>query len=75
MTPYTRKHDKKAEAERLQNTTPADGETSNEGLKNTIRIMVKEMLAQKETQEKAPEEHQSLLQFLSLRRLSRIMSR
>ena len=44
MTPYTRKRDKKVEAERLQNTTPTDGETSNEGLKNTIRIMVEEML-------------------------------
>ena len=45
MTPYTRKRGKKAEAERLQNTTPADGETSNKSIKNTIRIMVKEMLA------------------------------
>ena len=56
MTPYTRKRGKKAEAERLQNTNPADGEISNKGLQDTIRELIKEVLSQEKTQEKAPEE-------------------
>ena len=47
MTPYMRKCGKKVKAKSLQNTTPVDGETSNESLMNAMRSMMAEMLAQK----------------------------
>ena len=51
MVPYVRKYSKKAKS---VNREPTEEETSSLHLKNTMRVMMEEMLAQKKTQEEQP---------------------